>query len=88
MGTVMLEYARLERCLPRHCVQAVGSGTGAIAAWAAAVRLAASGGFDGPLPQLHLAQNVPSTPMHDAWTAGEEISPDRAWKGSCEGSPP
>jgi cysteate synthase len=37
------------------------------------MRLRASGDFDGPLPQLHLAQNVPFTPIHDAWTAQRPI---------------
>ncbi len=77
MGTTILEYARTERRLPRHYVQAVGSGTGAIAAWEAALRLQASGEFADPLPRLHLAQNVPFTPIHDAWAAGEEIEPER-----------
>jgi cysteate synthase len=77
MGTVLLEYARTERRLPRHYVQAVGSGTGAIAAWEAASRLRASGAFMDPLPCLHLAQNVPFTPIHDAWTTGTEVEPER-----------
>jgi cysteate synthase len=81
MGTTILEYARTERRLPRHYVQAVGSGTGAIAAWEAALRLQASGEFADPLPRLHLAQNVPFTPIHDAWTAGEEIEPERDVEG-------
>jgi len=59
----------------------VGSGTGAIAAWEAALRLQASGEFADPLPRLHLAQNVPFTPIHDAWAAGEEIEPERDVEG-------
>ncbi|MCX6091989.1 MAG: cysteate synthase [Candidatus Bipolaricaulota bacterium] len=81
MGTTILEYARIERRLPRHYVQAVGSGTGAIAAWEAALRLQATGEFGDPAPRLHLAQNVPFTPIHDAWTAGEEIEPERDVEG-------
>jgi cysteate synthase len=76
MGTAVLEYARVRQRLPRHYVQAVGSGTGGIAAWEAGMRLRASG-FEGPLPQLHLAQNVPFTPIHDAWTSRRPIEPDR-----------
>ncbi len=75
IGTVVLEYARTRGKLPRHYIQAVGSGTGAIAAWEAAMRLCAAG-FDGPLPRLHLAQNAPFTPIHDAWTARRSITSD------------
>jgi len=75
MGTSVLEHARVTGALPRHYVQAVGSGTGAIAAWEAALRLRGAG-FDGPLPALHLAQNTPFAPIHDAWTDGTPIRPD------------
>ena len=50
--------------------QAVGSGTGAIAAWEMARRLVADGRFGGSVPHLHLAQNAPFTIMADAWEAG------------------
>ncbi len=70
MGTALLEYARTFGALPAHYIQAVGSGTGGIAAWEAAVRLIASGSFHGPLPRLHLVQNAPFAPIHDAWSAG------------------
>lgn len=76
MGAAVLEYVRVQRRLPRHYVQAVGSGTGGIAAWEAAVRVIASGAAEGPLPILHLAQNAPFAPLHDAWTRGTEIKPD------------
>ena len=84
MGTALLEYARTERRLPRHYVQAVGSGTGAIATWEAAARLRASGEFSDPLPCLHVAQNVPFTPIHDAWTTGKEIEPERDIDGQLD----
>ncbi len=70
MGTALLEYGRTFGALPAHYVQAVGSGTGGIAAWEAAVRLMASGSFPGPLPCLHLVQNAPFAPIHDAWSVG------------------
>lgn len=72
MGTALLEYARTFGALPAHYVQAVGSGTGGIAAWEASARLIASGSFQGPLPHLHLVQNAPFAPIHDAWSAGAE----------------
>jgi cysteate synthase len=76
MGTVVLEYARTEHRLPQHYVQAVGSGTGGVAAWEASMRLRA-GGFAGALPHLHLVQNVPFTPIHDAWTVQGSVDPER-----------
>jgi len=75
MGTAVLEHARVVGRLPRHYVQAVGSGTGAIAAWEAALRLRQSGQVPGELPVLHLAQNAPFAPIHDAWTRGTPIRP-------------
>jgi len=81
MGTVMLEYAARTGRIPHHYVQAVGSGTGAIAALEAARRLRHLGSFGGHLPGLHLVQNVPFTPMADAWAAGAE---EIAVRGACE----
>ncbi len=83
MGTVILEYAHIEHRLPRHYVQAVGSGTGGIAVWEASMRLRASG-YGDALPQLHLAQNVPFTPIHDAWTSQRSVDPDRDVPGQLE----
>lgn len=67
MGTVMLSAAMALKRLPDNYVQAVGSGTGGIAAWEAALRLAADGRFGSHLPRLHLAQNLPFVPMVNAW---------------------
>ena len=67
MGTVMLESALHMNRLPEHYFQAVGSGTGAIAALEASERLLNSGNFSGPLQRLHLAQNKPFIPLVDAW---------------------
>ena len=80
MSTAVLEYARLFGRLPAHYVQAVGSGTGAIAAWEAALRLRAAG-VDGTLPKLHLAQNAPFAPLHDAWARGRPIVPEADVEG-------
>jgi cysteate synthase len=67
MGTVMLESVLQLNRIPDHYFQAVGSGTGAIAATEAAERLIGSGQFEAPLPKLHLSQNKPFTPLVDAW---------------------
>ena len=69
MGTVMLDAAVTTGRIPDHYFQAVGSGTGAIAAWEAAMRLIRDGSYGDRLPRLHLAQNEPFTPMVSAWAA-------------------
>ena len=70
MGTALL--AAVEACgqIPDHYFQAVGSGTGAIAAWEMNLRLLEDGRFGGRKTKLHLSQNAPFTPMTDAWEAG------------------
>ncbi|HVP97123.1 cysteate synthase [Methanoregula sp.] len=67
MGTVMLDAAVTLGRIPDHYFQAVGSGTGAIAAWEAAIRLIMDGRYGTNLPRLHLAQNKPFTPLVSAW---------------------
>jgi len=67
MGTVMLDAAVTIGRIPDYYFQAIGSGTGGIAAWEAAVRLRADGRFGTHLPALHLSQNLPFTPMVSAW---------------------
>jgi len=67
MGTVMLDAAVTIGRMPDHYFQAVGSGTGAIAAWEAALRLKGDGRFGPVLPRLHCAQNEPFIPMVLAW---------------------
>lgn len=77
MGTVMLDAAFTIGRLPDHYFQAVGSGTGGIAAWEASLRLRADGRFGSALPKLHLSQNLPFTPMVSAFREGRrEIIPD------------
>lgn len=67
MGTVMLDAAVTIGKIPDHYFQAVGSGTGGISAWEAALRLRADGRFGQKLPKLQLAQNLPFVPMYNAW---------------------
>jgi cysteate synthase len=76
MGTVMLDAATTIGRIPDYYVQAVGSGTGAIAAWEAAQRLVSDGRFGHHLPRMILSQNLPFVPMANAWKAGRrEIDP-------------
>jgi cysteate synthase len=70
MGTVVLSAVHESGEIPDHYFQAVGSGTGAIAAWEMNLRLAGDGRFGAKKMKLHLAQNAPFTPMTDAWEAG------------------
>ncbi|NIR81344.1 MAG: cysteate synthase, partial [Gemmatimonadetes bacterium] len=63
MSTSVLEFARLTGEMPVHYVQAVGSGTGGIAAYEAGLRLRDDGRFGERLPRLHLVQNAPFTPI-------------------------
>lgn len=69
MGTTVLSAATFIGRIPDYYFQAVGSGTGAIAAWEAAQRLAADGRFGENRMKLMVAQNAPFVPMYDAWRA-------------------
>ena len=70
MGTVMLDASVYMKRMPDHYFQAIGSGTGGIAAWEASLRLREDGRFGMKLPRLHLSQNLPFVPMYNAWNAG------------------
>lgn len=71
MGTVMLDAALNIGRIPDHYFQAVGSGTGGISAWEAAMRLSVDGRFGSNLPRLQLAQNVPNAPIYYAYNCQE-----------------
>lgn len=77
MGTVMVDAALRIGELPAHYFQAVGSGTGGISAWEASLRLIRDGRFGSVLPRLHLAQNIPNSPIYYAWK-GIEPQPQAA----------
>jgi cysteate synthase len=71
LATVLLSAFEEIGCLPSHYFQAVGSGTGAIAVLEAARRLrSCSAGATTSLPRLMLCQNLPFTPIYDAWRTG------------------
>lgn len=76
IGILLHRAVRKIGRIPEHYVQAVGSGTGAIAAWEATRRLSAWSEFGSPPMKLHLVQNSPFTPMVDAWrTKKKHIEP-------------
>jgi len=76
MGTTVLSAAHEIGRIPDYYFQAVGSGTGAVAAWEANLRLIADGNYGDHKMKLMVSQNHPFTPIHDAWKAGSrEIFP-------------
>ena len=70
MGTTVLSAVTTIGRIPDYYFQAVGSGTGAIAAWEANKRFIVDGRYGKNLMKLMVSQNIPFTPMYDAWKAG------------------
>lgn len=85
MGTTVLSCVEKMGRIPDAYFQAVGSGTGAIAAWENACRLEADGRFGKNGMRVYVAQNTPFTLMYDAWKADSralpEITPE---EGRCK----
>ncbi len=69
MATTTLSAVTHIGKIPEYYFQAVGSGTGAIAAWEANLRLIEDGRFGSNKMKLMISQNSPFTPIHDAWYA-------------------
>ena len=69
MGTKVLSAVTTIGRIPDYYFQAVGSGTGAIAAWEANMRLIDDGRYGSNLMRLMVSQNAPFVPMYDAWRA-------------------
>jgi cysteate synthase len=55
--------------IPDYYFQAIGSGTGAIAAWEANLRFIEDGRFGNNKMKLMISQNAPFLPIKDAWDA-------------------
>ena len=70
MGTTVLSAAQAIGRIPDSYFQAVGSGTGAIAAYEANLRLLKDGRFGNHIMKLFPSQNIPFTPLYDAYKAG------------------
>ena len=76
MGTTVLSAVLETGCIPDYYFQAVGSGTGAIAAWEANLRLIEDGRYGNRLMRLMVAQNAPFLPMYKAWhNRSRELKP-------------
>lgn len=69
MATTVLSAVTAIGRIPDYYFQAVGSGTGAIAAWEANLRLIEDGRFGTGTMKLMVSQNAPFVPMYDAWRA-------------------
>ena len=69
MGTTVLSAVTTIGKIPEYYYQAVGSGTGAIAAWEANLRLIDDGRFGTNKMKLMVSQNYPFHPIYDAWEA-------------------
>ena len=76
MGTTILSCVEKMGRIPDAYFQAVGSGTGAIAAWENACRLAEDGRFGENNMRVYVAQNSPFSLMYDAWKAGSRSLPE------------
>lgn len=70
MGLTVIDAAVTLGEIPQHYFQAVGSGTGGIAAWEAAITLRDDGRFGSNSMKLHLSQNSPFAPLVEAWNNG------------------
>ena len=86
MGTTILSFVETVGRIPDAYFQAVGSGTGAIAAWENAERLAADGRFGENNMRVYVAQNTPFTLISDSWKAGSrklaELKPEEGRKNA------
>ena len=69
MATTMLSATTTIGRIPDYYFQAVGSGTGAIAAWEANLRLIEDGAWGNNKAKIIVSQNAPFVPMYDAWQA-------------------
>jgi cysteate synthase len=70
MATTVLSAVTTISRIPDYYFQAVGSGTGAIAAWEANKRFILDGRFGENKMKLMVSQNAPFLPIYHAWKAG------------------
>ena len=85
MGTTVLSAVETIGRIPDAYFQAVGSGTGAIAAWENAERLAQDGRYGKNNMKVFACQNAPFTIMYDSWKAdSRELLPVDAAKARID----
>jgi cysteate synthase len=69
MGLTVVSAVTTIGRIPDYYFQAIGSGTGAIAAWEANLRFLEDGRFGNNKMKLMVSQNEPFVPIKDAWEA-------------------
>ena len=69
MGATVLSAVSTIGAIPHYYFQAIGSGTGAIAAWEANKRFLQDGRFGTRKMKLMVSQNIPFIPIKEAWEA-------------------
>ena len=88
MSTTMISAVTTIGRIPDCYFQAVGSGTGAIAAWEANLRFLEDGRFGTNKARLFVSQNKPFLPMYEAWKQDSRAllpyDPDQARKDAAE----
>ena len=85
MGTTVLSAVTTIGYIPDYYFQAVGSGTGAIAAWEACLRLREDGRFGNKMMKLFVSQNDPFLPMYEAFMQdSRELLPYDAKKARAD----
>ena len=88
MSTTMMSATTFIGRIPDFYFQAVGSGTGALAAWEANLRFIKDGRFGSNKARLMVSQNKPFVPMYDAWRADSRAllpyDADQARKDAAE----
>ena len=82
MGTTLLSAVEFIGRIPDAYFQAIGSGTGTIAAWENNLRLIEDGRYGTHKMKLYPSQNAPFTIMYDSWKAHSKelvpMSPEEA----------
>ena len=88
MSTTMMSAVTTIGRIPDFYFQAVGSGTGAIAAWEANLRFIEDGRYGNNKARLFVSQNKPFVPMYDAWRKDSHAllpyDPDQARRDAAE----
>lgn len=88
MGTTLLSAVEKTGRIPDAYFQAIGSGTGTIAAWENNLRLLEDGRWGSHKMRLYPSQNDPFTIMYDSWKLHSrqlvEMTPDQARKAAAE----
>ena len=69
MGATVLSAVTTIGRIPDYYFQAIGSGTGAIAAWEANLRFLEDGRYGSTKMKIMVSQNIPFIPIKEAWEA-------------------